>query len=505
MVFFWRRSAPGVIKSRYKDVEIPSVTLTEFVLSAVESQKADKPCLIDGPTGRTYTYGQVRVLVKRVASGLRRAGVSKGDVVAIHCANVPEFVILFHAVAAIGAINTTINPAYTPSELKHQLKDSGATILFTMVPLLEVAAKGMEGSRVERVYALGLTQETAGVLPFAALMRDDGSAFEFGSVQIDPQEDLVALPYSSGTTGVAKGVALTHRNLVANLCQLKSPEVQVLHDTDVVLGLLPFFHIYGLNVIMNGGLVSGCTIVTLPKFEPAEFLGTLEKYQVTMAFLVPPLILFLAKHPIVAKYKLGKLKLIMSGAAPLGPELCQAVSRRLKCKAVQGYGMTEMSPVSHAQHPDDNDSTGSVGFLVPNTVAKLVDVETGKPVGPKQRGELWVKGPQVMKGYWNKDEATRETIDADGFIHTGDVAVYDEKGRFTIVDRVKELIKYKGFQVPPAELEALLVSNAAVADAAVVPVPDEEAGEVPKAFVVRADPNLTEKARPPARRPPPVI
>jgi 4-coumarate--CoA ligase len=293
--------------------------------------------------------------------------------------------------------------------------------------------------------------------------------------------DTVVLPYSSGTTGLPKGVMLTHRNCAGNIAQVNA--MFPFEEHDVIIAVLPFFHIYGMQVIMNSGLRVGATLVTMPRFDLVGFLQAVQEHKVTVAYLVPPIVLALAKQPIVSDYDLSSLRVVMSGAAPLGAELADEAAARIGASVFQGYGMTELSPVTHLC-PLDDARAGSIGVLVPNCEARLVDPD-GVDVEPGGEGELWVRGPMVMTGYLNNPTATAETIDADGWLHTGDVARVDADGHFTIVDRVKELIKYKGFQVPPAELEALLVTHPAVADVAVIPVPDEAAGEIPKAFVVR--------------------
>jgi acyl-CoA synthetase (AMP-forming)/AMP-acid ligase II len=276
---------------------------------------------------------------------------------------------------------------------------------------------------------------------------------------------------------------LTHRNLVSNMCQLEVFETVSQEDT--LLCVLPMFHIYGMVVIMNLGLRAGATIITMPRFELEQFLQLAQRYGVTLAHLVPPVVLALTKSPVVEQYDLSKLKTVFSGAAPLGEDLTRACQERLSCRVIQGYGMTETSPCTHLTPLNMvEQKPGSVGVCVPNTECKLVCPDTGAAQGFKGRGEIWIRGPQVMKGYLNRPEATAQTVDEEGWLHTGDIAYADEDGHFYIVDRLKELIKYKGFQVAPAELEAVLVTHPCVADAAVIPSPDEEAGEVPKAFVV---------------------
>lgn len=471
-------------QSPFPSVEIPDLPLPNFLFDHATAY-ADKPALVDGPTGRSLSYGLLTQAIRLVGASLAQRGFKKGDVFAIYMPNVPEYAIAFHAVAALGGINTTINPLYTAHELAHQLTDSGASHLLTIPHFLPAAqAAAQEAGGIKEIFVLG---EAEGATPFASLLRSDG---KLPAVQIDPYEDLVVLPYSSGTTGFPKGVMLTHHNLVSNISQCENmsfgPGMELMPD-DVVLGLLPFFHIYGMVVIMSWALRRGATVVTMPRFEMESFLQLTQNRKISYAYLVPPLVLGLAKHPLVDKYDLSSLRVIVSGAAPLSGELEAAVRTRLGCQVVQGYGMTEASPVTHFRslEPEGRPKPGSIGVVVPNTECKIVDVATRAELEPHQEGELWVRGPQVMKGYLNNPQATANTVDTDGWLHTGDVGYADEDGYFWIVDRVKELIKYKGFQVAPAELEALLLTHPAVADAAVIGVADEEAGEVPKAYVVR--------------------
>ena len=334
----------------------------------------------------------------------------------------------------------------------------------------------MPGSKVRQIFVVG---EAEGAIPFASLLQHDDPLPE---IKINSHSDLVALPYSSGTTGFPKGVMLTHYNLVSMLCQLHASEA--LTETDTMICVVPMYHLYGLHVVVNLGLSQGATIVILPRYELRQFLGTLERYGVTIAPLVPPLVLELSRVPELDQYDLSKLRLIHCGAAPLAPEVAQACSERLGCPIRFGYGLTEVSPLSHSSLPSIPDKPGSVGYCLPNTECKIVDYETGAELGPNQEGEIWIRGPQVMKGYLGNDQATAEMIREDGWLRTGDIGYAEEDGRLFVVDRLKELIKYKGRQVAPAELEAVLLSHPAIADAGVIPSPDEEAGEVPKAFVV---------------------
>jgi acyl-CoA synthetase (AMP-forming)/AMP-acid ligase II len=467
--------------SPYPDVQIPDVALHEAVL-ATAAERGDQPALIDGPTGRTITYGQLAGGVGRAAAGLAARGFSRGDAFAIYLPNVPEYAVAFYAVSTAGGVSTTINPLYTADELANQLNDSRARFLLTAPPLLERARAAAERSGVEEIFVLG---EAEGATPFAALLAADG---EPPAVDVDPANDVATLPYSSGTTGLPKGVMLTHRNLVANLCQ--TDQLLVQGPDDRVIAVLPLYHIYGLTVLMCGAVRKGATLVTMPRFDLEEFLRLIQDHRVTQAFLVPPIILALAKHPLVDKYDLSSLKTVLSGAAPLDAALEAAAAERIGTLVTQGWGLTETSPVA-TTNLGGEPRPGSVGRLLPNTQMRVVDPATGadRPVG--ETGELVLSGPQVMKGYLGRPEETAGMLDPDGWLHTGDLGYVDGDGYWYVVDRVKELIKYKGLQVAPAELEAVLLSHPAIADAAVVRAADEEAGEVPKAFVVARSP-LTE-------------
>ena len=466
-----------IYRSPIPDVTIPDVPLHEYLFERVD-QWPDKPALVDGPTGRTVTYSQLSGAIRRVAVGLAARSFRKGDRFAIYSPNLPEYAIAFFGVAAAGGVSTTINPLYTSRELTSQIKDSGARYLVTIPQLLDNAKAAVEDTAVEEIFVFGAAGNDA--TPFASLMSTEDA--DPPSVTFDPREDLVALPYSSGTTGLPKGVMLTHYNMVANLAQ--GDAVEQLTPNEVLIGILPFYHIYGMTVIMGGALHSGATVVTMPRFEIEQFLGLIQQYKVTTAYLVPPIVLALAKHPAVDNYDLSSLSNIMSGAAPLPESVATTCATRNRVLVRQGYGLTETSPVTHTNPRDRMIKVTSVGPSVPNTEFRIVDLSTGQDVPTGELGEVCIRGPQIMKGYFRNPEATRAMIDADRWLHTGDIGRADDDGYLYVVDRVKELIKYKGFQVAPAELEAVVQSHPAVADVAVVPSPDEEAGEVPKAFVV---------------------
>ena len=463
-----------IYTSPFPRIEIPIRPLHDILLERVD-EWPDKPALIDGPSGRTLTYARLRAGVRAVASGLAARGFSKGDVFAIFSPNVPEYAVAFHGVAMAGGAVTTMNPLYTAEEVHRQLSDSGARFLLTIPQFLESAREGARGTNVEEVFVFG---EAEGATPFGALL----AAGDPPAIDFDPHEDLVALPYSSGTTGMPKGVMLTHYNLVANLSQIDV--VEGIDSNDVLIGILPFYHIYGMTVIMNAALRAGATIVTMPRFDLEQFLGLIQQYKVTTGYLVPPIVLALAKHPLVDQFDISSLRNVMSGAAPLPESVATGAAARNNMRVRQGYGMTELSPVTHTNPMSRELRITSVGTALPNTEWRIVDIETGEDAAGGELGEVWVRGPQAMKGYLHNEEATRNMIDANGWLHTGDIGRADADGYLYVVDRLKELIKYKGFPIAPAELEAAVQSHPAVADAAVIPSPDEEAGEVPKAFVV---------------------
>ena len=466
------------------EAEVPDVNLATFVLRGA-GELGEKPALIDGPSGRVLSYAELERSVRGFAAGLASRGFVKGDTFAIYMPNAPEYAVAFHGVLAAGGRCTTANPLYTAHELGKQLADSRAGMLLTVPAFLDVALEAAKRAGGCEVFVLG-DSDNDGAASFGELLGDPDAA---PRVAIDPALDIAALPYSSGTTGMSKGVMLSHRNLVSNMVQ--SEAALGLSPDDVVIAALPFFHVYGLCTIMNLGLLAGATLVTMPRFELEQFLDLLERHRVTRAYVVPPIALALAQDPAVESRDLSGLRHILCGAAPLGAELAEEVAERIGCSVTQGCGMTEMSPVTHLVPPGSAvKKPGSIGPPVPGTECRLVDPETGRDAWPGEPGELWMRGPQVMQGYLGNRKATDKMIDAEGWLHSGDIAIVDEDGWFQIVDRLKELIKYKGFQVAPAELEAILITHPQVADCAVIGVPDEEAGELPKAFVVPASDDL---------------
>ncbi|MFG2727836.1 AMP-binding protein [Streptomyces canus] len=476
-----------IIRSPYPDAAIPDVGLPEFLFTGVgpdnDRDLVDTLAVTD-IAGHGYTYGQLTAAIERVAAGLTERGLGRGDVAVIFSPNTPDYPVVFHGVLSAGAVASPANALYTPAELAHQLRDAGARVLFTSADALDRAraAVAEDGVRVEEIIVLGPPHGAPGPVP------ETGYDELLAGTSPTPQvvisgDDLAALPYSSGTTGLPKGVMLTHRNLVASVLQS-----QPINRTDAdsrVLAVLPLFHIYGITAIMNCSLYKRARIVTMPRFDLTKFLTAIDEYRIDYLYIAPPLALALVTSPLVDQYDLSSLQVVMSGAAPLNRGLAQALAKRLDTTVVQGYGLTEASPTTHGIPADRPDlDRGSIGLLMPNLEARVVDPVTGEDAAPGGRGELRCRGPNIMRGYLDNAEATAATVDADGFLHTGDIVTIDAEGAFHVVDRLKELIKYRGHQVAPAELEALLLTHEGIADAAVIGVlADGE--EIPKAFVVR--------------------
>ncbi|MCF3939398.1 MULTISPECIES: 4-coumarate--CoA ligase family protein [Gordonia] len=480
--------------SPFPDVEIPNQTVYDFLFGSISDDDMNRVALVDPKSGDETTYARLIGQIHAAAGALWAKGIGVGDVVGILSPNIPAFATVFHGILRAGGTATTINALFTAPEIAKQLTDSKAKMLVTVSPLADqakAAAKEVGISDENLIILDGAGLKETGHPNAVDLLAPNLPAPE---VAIDPATHVAALPYSSGTTGNPKGVALTHRNLVANVAQIKP--LQGMTADDVVIAVLPFFHIYGMTVLLNAALYNRGRLVIMPRFDLVEFLENIQNFKVTTAYIAPPVAVALAKHPIVDSYDLSSLTVMMSGAAPLDDELGKAVAKRLDLHMLQGYGMSELSPVSHLIPIDTKAALGydepplsSTGWAIPNTENKIVDPATGDEIGLpteglSEPGELWVKGPNVMLGYLGNEQATADTIDADGYLHTGDLAQVDPTGCVYIVDRLKELIKYKGYQVPPAELEALLLTHPQIADTAVIGVVDDEGEEIPKAFVV---------------------
>ncbi|KAJ4848293.1 4-coumarateCoA ligase-like 6 [Turnera subulata] len=487
-----------VFRSKLPDIPISNHLPLHTYCFENLTQFQHRPCLISGSSGETYSFAETQLLSRKVAAGLSKLGVKKGDVIMILLQNCPEFVFAFMGASMVGAMATTANPFYTPTEIFKQLKSSGAKLIITQSQHVNKLLDSPENMpKIGQDFKVITTDDPPEkCLHFTVL--SGANEGELPQVVIDP-DDPVALPFSSGTTGLPKGVILTHKSLITSVAQQVDGDNPNLHLTpeDVVLCVLPLFHIYSLNSVLLCSLRAGAAVLLMQKFEIGALLELIQRHKVSVAAVVPPLVLALAKNPLVAKYDLSSIRVVLSGAAPLGKELEEALRSRVPQATLgQGYGMTEAGPVlsmclGFAKHPFPTKS-GSCGTVVRNAELKVIDPDTGCSLGYNQPGEICIRGHQIMKGYLNDAEATANTIDVEGWLHTGDIGYVDDDDEVFIVDRVKEIIKFKGFQVPPAELEALLVSHPSVADAAVVPQKDEVAGEVPVAFVVRSN-ELTEE------------
>ena len=462
-----------VFRSPYPEVDVPqNISLPNFLIQRA-SERPEKVAYVDGISGAKRTFGEVIDLSRRAAAGYKSLGLQPGDTVAIYSPNTFNWPIAYYGVLLAGGVVTTVNPLYTSGELQRQLEDTGAVMIVTSSDQMDRVNQIRDAVSLREVVTF---DDTAGTTAFSALLAYNPAK----GIEIDPREVCV-LPSSSGTTGLPKTVMLTHQNIVANICQCEAADLW--SESDTVLNVLPFFHLAGLGIFANLAFATGATSVLLPRFDLDQMLAAIEKYHVTRTFLVPPILLAMTKDPRVNQYDLSSLNSVICSAAPIGQELAEAFSEKLGCKLREGFGMTETSPGAFLT-PSDRIVHGSTGPLMPNTEAKIVDTATGEELGYNEQGEIWVRGPQVMKGYLNRPDATAITITPDGWLRTGDIGYADEDGYFYIVDRLKELIKYKAYQVAPAELEDVLKGHPEILDAAVVGSPDEAAGELPKAFVV---------------------
>jgi acyl-CoA synthetase (AMP-forming)/AMP-acid ligase II len=468
-------TVPAIVESPWPDLVLPDVALPAFLLAAAAEQ-ADHPAVVDAATGQSLTYGELAHQVDRAAAGFAANGLRKGDVVAILAPNSPEWLVACHGAIAAGGVVSGLNLLWSADEIATQIHDSRARFLVTVGPLAATARAAVTKAGVgTRLVLLDAEPDT---LTLADLLACTDPAPD---VTIDPATDLALLPYSSGTTGLAKGVMLTHRACIANVVQTVAA-LQI-GPGDRTLAVAPFSHAVGWGVVANCALRSGATVVTLPRFEPHAFLAAIQEHRITQTVVVPPVVLALARHPAVADYDLSSLNWLACGAAPLSADLQRECMARLGIPVVQGFGMTEAVATIAADRIDTPVIAGSCGHLLPGVQGRI-DPTTG---------ELWIRSAALMAGYLGRPDATAATVDAEGWLHTGDIGHFDEGGALFVVDRIKELIKVKAFQVAPAELEAVLRTHPAVADAAVIGIPDERSGEVPKAFVVARTPVSTDE------------
>ncbi|XP_077222729.1 acyl-CoA synthetase 5 [Tasmannia lanceolata] len=481
-----------IFTSRLPAVSVPeNVTLPEFVLEGAELF-ADKVAIVEAFTGKEYTYGQIVRDTQRFAKALRSIGLRKGQVVVVVLPNVAEYATVALGIMTAGGVFSGANPQMLGLEIENQVKDADAKLIVT-----NASTYGKVKILNLPIIIVGEDRVESAIYWDDLLVAGERSGPKEAE-EVVGQGDLCALPYSSGTTGMSKGVMLSHKNLVANLCSTLFSVGPDLVGKTCTLGLMPFFHIYGITGICCATLKNKGKIVAMGRFELRTFLSAMIVHEVNFAPIVPPIILALVKNPIVDEFDLGKLKLkaIMTAAAPLAPELQTAFEQKFPGVQVQeAYGLTEHSCIT-LTHGDPSQGhfiskKKSVGFILPNLELKFIDPDTGRSLPKNTPGEICVRSKCIMLGYYKNKEETDRTIDSEGWLHTGDVGYIDDDGDVFIVDRIKELIKYKGFQVAPAELEAILLSHPSVEDAAVVPLPDEEAGQIPVACVVM-NPNAKE-------------
>jgi long-chain acyl-CoA synthetase len=493
---FWPEGVP-------KHIDYPEVPLFDLLRKTAEKHPNHTALVY---FDRQITYKELDMASDKFATALADLGVKKGDKVAIFLPNVPQFIMAYYGAIKIGAIETAISPLYKEREVEHQLNDSNAETVVVLDLLYPILEKVWEKTKVKRVIVTGLKDYMPSAkaflgsllkkIPSQKVERKPNIHFfaelinkypaNPPKVDINPKEDLVALQYTGGTTGIAKGAMLTHMNLVSNavMCDawLKGTEAD-----ETFLAVLPLFHIYGMTTGMNAPIYLAGRTVLLPRFDAADTLQAIQKHRVTVFCGAPTMYSMLLAHPDLRKYNLTSIRFCVSGSAPLPPEVQKKFMEVISGALVEGYGLTESSPITHCNPLDRSLKTvkiGSIGLPWPDTDAKIMDMETGeKELGVGETGELAVKGPQVMKGYWNMPEETAAVL-RDGWLYTGDIGKMDEDGYFYITDRKKDLIKYKGYSVYPREIEDVLYEHPAVKLCGVIGKPDPVAGEIPKAFVV---------------------
>ncbi|XP_044255783.1 4-coumarate--CoA ligase-like isoform X1 [Tribolium madens] len=483
----------NIIKSKSTDILIPNQLIHEYVWEHLDKWY-DKTAVICFNTTKSYTFGEIYNKSLALAGVLHnKFQLNRGDIVAVVLPNVPDFPIVFLGTIQAGLVVTTVNPYYTPDEMAVQLADSDSKLIFTIRELMPVINKCTKilGRKIPTVLAEIKPSDS---MPVDCIKLSKLCDIRNSSISdfLNP-DDVALLPYSSGTTGLSKGVQLTHKNVVSNLYQMSSPDFLVNLETksnfqDVIPVFLPLFHIYGMVGIFLNFFAKGCKLIMVPTFVGPQFIKILQLYQPTLLFAVPQMIVTILNNPKIKYDNLKSIRTIISAAAPLGALAVDEFNKKCKnqINLIQMYGMTETSPLTLMQTTKLKNGTkiGGSGFVIPNTEAKIISLtDDSTALGPNQSGELVVKGPQNMKGYHNNPTATKKTIQ-NNWLRTGDVSYYDEDQHFFITDRLKELIKVKGFQVAPAEIEEILKSHPSVEDAAVVGIPHPVQGEAPKAFVV---------------------
>ncbi|KAG8042327.1 hypothetical protein G9C98_004961 [Cotesia typhae] len=457
----------------------------------------NKTALINAVTGKSYTYRELKKLSGKFATSLRKNNLRPGDTIAVVLTNVPEYAIIVLGASEAGVCATLINPAYTAKEIKKQLENSEAAAVVTSSSNYPIVAESIKGNSLIRLPIIVIEERTESPTPensinFKDFTGDGVKEFEKTGLQTErnPETDTVFLPYSSGTTGLPKGVELTHRNIVANIFQERVKEVtastEAIGDHQEILPVfLPLYHIFGLVVCMLNYLGLGGKVICMPSFSSTALLEVMNKHKITSMYVAPPIVQMLANDNRFMKRHIENIKLITCGAAPTGEEVIVKFLNRVGTQVnfAQGYGLTETSPVISKSVKAPLDSSG---ILVPNTEVRIVGYEEhnrGNNLGVDETGEIFVRGPQVMKGYFKNPKATADTMEGDWF-KTGDLGSFDNEGHLYIRGRLKELIKVQGYQVAPAELEDIIQGHEKIADAAVIGVSHERYGEIPKAFIV---------------------
>lgn len=452
-----------------------------------------KLAIRDGVTGEERSFQDIYEDVHKVGSCMQEEfGIGPNSRVALFLPNHVDFFTALHGPAKLGATVTPINPAYREHEVFNQLMSADVRLVVAHPDTVDIAREAAAEKNAEKQPHEAICQVICVSDEFAEMRNGPMPSKLLPDTPVDAEHTLY-LPYSSGTTGKPKGVELTHANLIWNVLQSHEIDCQFFDEESVVISPLPMFHIYGFLVSVHNCFYHGRPLITMKRYDIERFCQLVQDHKVTRAHVVPPILLQLSKHPVVDNYDMSSLKILQSAAAPLGPETEKAVRNRLKADVKQLWGMSELSPLGTG-NPDDRIKAGSAGPPISDTQAKVVDVTSGKALGIGEEGELCIRGPQVMKGYLNDVEKTRATLTEDGWLHTGDIAKIDEDGYIYITDRLKELIKVKGFPVAPAELEAVVFTHPDVIDTCVIPVPDEEYGEIPRAYVIaRHGHGVTEK------------
>lgn len=477
----------NILTSVYKNIEPVNVPLHEFLWTNLEKWP-NKTVAVCGVTGRSYTYSQTYKMSTSLAASFRnKLKLKPNDAVAVVLPNMPEYPCVMLGIVQAGCIVTTVNPIYTSNEIKIQLQMLDCKAIVSTKLSYQAIAGALQLLQRDIPIIIIDDEVPEGCIKFSEFTDTSIDTTCLKSVRRSP-DDIAIIPFSSGTTGMPKGVVLTHSNVVAINQMISDPEIIAVDETtethqSVLPAVLPFFHIFGMNVLMMSQMYLGCKMVTMPYFKPDLFLKVLVDYKGTSLFVVPPMAVFLGKHPSVTPAHLASLKSIVCGAAPLSEADADALTKKNNKVIIrQGYGLTETSgALCIGRNTDTNHA--SVGHALPNCEVKIADLHTGEALSAGQEGEIWFRGPVVMKGYYNNEGANEESFHG-GWFKTGDIGKYDENKYIYVTDRLKELIKVKGFQVPPAELEAVLRTHPKVLDSAVIGIPDPISGEKPKAFVV---------------------